>query len=163
MNIRSGFSSLYKRLNAATNTLHSHHNSHDMAAISWCQIHHLTVALVSMSWQQLPTGWNSPHREGLLNIKHTPRSLFNPYSLRVQNEQIRVITYDYILHVHISDALIKLECELTLSFGYNDNCTLYSSTGTTTSGRVFPEKLTLTHLVKNFWCFVRLKKSHFKV
>jgi hypothetical protein len=33
MNIRSGFGSLYKRPNAATNTLHSHHNSHDMAAI----------------------------------------------------------------------------------------------------------------------------------
>lgn len=33
MNIRSGFGSHYKRLNAATNTLHSRHNSHDMAAI----------------------------------------------------------------------------------------------------------------------------------
>jgi len=32
-NIRIGFGSLYKRPNAATNTLHSLHNSHDMAAI----------------------------------------------------------------------------------------------------------------------------------
>jgi len=32
-NIRIGFGSLYKRPNGATNTLHSHHNSHDMTAI----------------------------------------------------------------------------------------------------------------------------------